>query len=144
MVRYRNGFVTCRLVFYVELVSGPQLEMPMNPIYAVDVQFPSVNLLAPIFCTQFRADACVPVSTDFLFHTSTIPNTKVMRRLRLRQRNKYKCQERHEDDEPHPIVNLDDSFCFFFIHTSVPTRNMVCPPLTLQKYSQDVTDVLRW
>ena len=96
-----------------------------------------------MFCTQFCTDACVPVSTDFLFHTSTIPNTKVMRRLRLRQRNKYKCQEHYEDDESHPIDNLDDSFCFFFIHTSVSTRNMVCPPLTLQKYSQDVTDVLQ-
>ena len=81
---------------------------------------------------------------NFLFHTSTIPNTEVVGRLRLRQRNKYKCQEHCEDDVSHPIVNLDDSFCFFFIHTSVPTRNMVCPPLTLQKYSQDVTDVLRW
>ena len=116
----------------------------MNPIHAVDVQFPSVNILASVFSTQFRADACVPVSTDFLFHTSTIPNTKVMRRLRLRQRNKYKCQEHCEDDVSHPIDNLDNSFRFFFIHILCQWRNMVFPLLTLQKYRQDITDVLHW
>lgn len=86
-----------------------------------------------MLCTQFRADACIPVSTDFLFHTSTIPNTKVTRRLRLRQRNKYKCQEHCEDDVSHPIDNLNDSFSFFFIHTSVSTRNMVMPPVDAAK-----------
>ncbi len=106
----------------------------MNPIHAVDVQFPSVNILASVFSTQFRADADIPVSTDFLFHTSTIPNTKVIRRLRLRQRNKYKCQEHREDDVSHPIDNLDDSFSFFFIHILCQWRNMVFPLLTLQKY----------
>ena len=70
--------------------------------------------------------------------------TMCLRRLRLRQRNKYKCQEHCEDDVSHPIDNLNDSFSFFFIHTSAPTRNMVMPPLTLQKYRQNVTDVLHW
>ena len=64
--------------------------------------------------------------------------------LRLRQRNKNKCQEYCEDDVSHPIDNLDDSFSFFFIHILCQWRNMVFPLLTLQKYSQDITDVLRW
>ena len=67
-----------------------------------------------------------------------------MRRLRLRQRNKYKCQEHCEDDVSHPIDNLDNSFRFFFIHILCQWRNMVFPLLTLQKYRQDITDVLHW
>ena len=94
----------------------------MNPIHAVDVQFPSVNILASVFSTQFRADACAPISTELLFHTSTIPHTEVVRRLPLRQRNKCKCQEHDEDDESHPTRNLDNSFSFFFIHTFVSTE----------------------
>ena len=106
----------------------------MNPIHAVDVQFPSVNLLTLMFGTQFRADACTPVSTELLFRSGANPHTKVMRRLRLRQRDKYKCQEHCEDDVSHLIDNLNDSFCFFFIHTLCQWRNMVFPLLTLQKY----------
>ena len=53
--------------------------------------------------------------------------------LSLRQRNKYKCQEHCEDDVSHPVVNLDDSFCFFFIYTSVSTRNMVMPSVDAAK-----------
>ena len=53
--------------------------------------------------------------------------------LRLRQRNKHKCQEHDKDDDSHPIVNLNDSFCFFFIHTSVSTRNMVMPSVDAAK-----------
>ena len=53
--------------------------------------------------------------------------------LSLWQRNKYKCQEHGEDDVSHPIVDLDNSFCFFFIHTSVPTRNMVMPSVDAAK-----------
>ena len=86
-----------------------------------------------MLCTQFRADACFPVSTYFLFHTSTIPNTEVVGRLCLRQRNKCKCQEHCEDDVSHPIDNLDNSFSFFFIHTSVPMRNMVMPSVDAAK-----------
>ena len=71
--------------------------------------------------------------TGHLFRTSTDPHAYVIGVLCLRQSYKNKCEEQHKDDVSHPIVNLDNSFCFFFIHTSVSTRNMVMPSVDAAK-----------
>jgi len=30
-------------------------------------------------------------------------------------------QERYEDEESHPIINSDNQFCFFLIHSHIPS-----------------------
>ena len=86
-----------------------------------------------MFCTQFRTDACVPISAELFFAPALIHIPKSWVACALAQRNNYKCQEHCDDDESHPIVNLNDSFCFFFIHTSVSSRNMVMPSVDAAK-----------